>query len=330
MVDLAVQIESAGGLSWARWKRIVAEVERLGFRGLYCCDHFVPPDEGYTDSIELAAAFTYLADRSSRLEFGALVMPVTFRDPVFLARQAMTLDDLSGGRYILGVGAGWMEREHEMFGYPLGDRPERAARLAEALEVIARLTRDTAPVSFDGRFYRLREAKLLPRSPRPGGPRLLVGGSGPRRTLPLTARYADAWNGGGDPESFRATSTLLDELVVKAGRRPQDVRRTLMQQVICFRTPAELAGRLRYQMARTGSDSPQDTLAALRQRIPHLMAGPPAQVIEQIGEYAAAGVEEIMVQRRDLDDLEGLQIIAEEVLPHVSAGDFRRPAVGGL
>jgi alkanesulfonate monooxygenase SsuD/methylene tetrahydromethanopterin reductase-like flavin-dependent oxidoreductase (luciferase family) len=318
MVDLSVQIESADGLSWARWKRIVAEVERLGYRGLYCCDHFVPPWGGFADSIELSAAFAYLADRSRRLEFGALVMPVSFRDPVFLARQAMTLDDLSGGRYLLGVGAGWMEREHEMFGYPLGDRPTRAARLAEALQVIVRLTRETEPVSFEGRFYRLHEAKLLPRSPRSGGPRLLIGGSGPKRTLPLTARYADAWNGGGDPAGFRATSALLDELILKAGRRPEDVRRTLMAQVLCYRDDAELAGRLRFHMARGGgSDSAAATLAAMRERTPHLIAGPPERVIEQIGAYGAAGVEEIMVQRLDLDDLEGLQIIAEEVLPHV-------------
>jgi alkanesulfonate monooxygenase SsuD/methylene tetrahydromethanopterin reductase-like flavin-dependent oxidoreductase (luciferase family) len=210
-----------------------------------------------------------------------------------------------------------MEREHEMFGYPLGDRPARAARLAEAVGVIVRLTRETEPVSFEGRYYRLHEAKLLPRSPRPGGPRLLIGGSGPKRTLPLTARYADAWNGGGDPDGFRATSTRLDELIVAAGRRPQDVRRTLMAQVLCYRDSAELAGRLRYQMARSGSDSAEATLAAMRERTPHLMAGPPARVIEQIGAYGAAGVEEIMVQRLDLDDLEGLQIIAEEVLPHV-------------
>jgi alkanesulfonate monooxygenase SsuD/methylene tetrahydromethanopterin reductase-like flavin-dependent oxidoreductase (luciferase family) len=319
MVALSVQIESAGGLSWARWRRLVPEVERLGYRGLYCCDHFVPAQQGYADSIELGVAFTYLADHSSRLELGSLVAPVSFRDPVLLARQAMALDDLSGGRFVLGVGAGWMEREHAMFGYALGDRATRAARLGEALEVITRLTRSEEPVSFEGRFYALREAKLLPRSPRPGGPRLLVGGAGPRRTLPLTARYADAWNtGGGGPDAFRATSALLDDLILAAGRRPGDVRRTLMAPIVCYRSEAELGPRLRLQGAQNPGQSPTELLAMMRQRSPHLIAGPPDRVIEQVRAYGDAGVQELMVQRIDLDDLEGLQIIAEEVLPHVA------------
>src|SRR5690242_13594434 len=103
MVELSVQIEMAGGLSWERWKRIVANVDRQGYRGLYCCDHFLPGGEGFADSIDIYSAFTYLADRSARLEFGSLVSPVSFRDPIMLARQAQTLDNLSGGRCILGV-----------------------------------------------------------------------------------------------------------------------------------------------------------------------------------------------------------------------------------
>jgi alkanesulfonate monooxygenase SsuD/methylene tetrahydromethanopterin reductase-like flavin-dependent oxidoreductase (luciferase family) len=318
MVTLSVQVEMAQGLSWARWKRLVAEVDRLGYRGLYCCDHFLPGGQGYADSVEVMTAFTYLATQSQRLEFGPLVAPVSFRDPVMLVRQAMALDDLSGGRFVLGVGAGWMEREHAAFGYELGDRPTRVARLAEALEVIALLSRRDQPVSFEGRFYRLREALLLPRSPRPGGPRLLIGGSGPKRTLPLTARYADAWNAGGQsPAQFRENSARLDELIVKAGRQPRDVRRTLMQQVICYRDEAELGRRLGFPGG--GPEAPAARLEALRGRSPNAIAGSPAQVVEQIGAYAEAGVEEIMVQRLDLDDLEGLQVIAEEVMPRVSA-----------
>jgi alkanesulfonate monooxygenase SsuD/methylene tetrahydromethanopterin reductase-like flavin-dependent oxidoreductase (luciferase family) len=317
VVDLSVQIEIAGGLSWARWKRIVAAVDRMGYRGLYCCDHFYA-GEGYPESVDIQLAFTYLADRSARLEFGALVSPVSFRDPVFLVRQAMALDDLSGGRHILGVGAGWNEREHAAFGYKLGDRATRSARLAEAVEVMTLLARREEPVSFDGRFYHLEDARLLPRSPRPGGPRLLIGGSGPKRTLPLTARYADVWNTGGrSPEAFAETSTLLDELVVRAGRQPGDVRRTLMQQVICYRSPSELGGRVRHLAAQSPGLEPAALLEGLRTRSPHVIAGSPAEVIDQIGAYARVGVAEIMVQRHDLDDDEGLQVIAEDVLPHV-------------
>lgn len=318
-MHLSVQIEIAGGLSWNRWKRIVREVDQLGFRGLYCCDHFYPPGQGYTDSVEIMSAFTYLADHSARLEFGPLVAPVSFRDPVMLARHAMALDDLSGGRFILGVGAGWMEREHAAFGYPLGDKATRSARLAEAMAVMARLMREEEPVSFDGRFYHLASAKLLPRSPRPGGPRVMIGGAGPKRTLPLTARYADIWNvGGRGPDAYREASTLLDELTVKVGRQPGDIKRTLMQRVICYRTPAELGPRLNDLAAQNPGLDPPALLEALKARSPHVIAGSPADVIEQIRAYADAGVEEIMVQRMDLDDLDGLRIIAEDVLPHVA------------
>ena len=318
MVDLSVQIEIAGGLSWARWKRIVREVDRLGYRGLYVCDHFVPPREGFADSVEITLAFAYLADHSSRLEFGSLVSPVSFRHPVWLARDAMALDDLSGGRMVLGVGAGWMEREHTMFGFPLGDVKTRMARFTEALRVIWLLTKRDEPVSFSGEFYTLDGARLLPRSPRPGGTRIMVGGTGPQRTLPLTARYADVWNAGPrSPEAYAESSRRLDELTVKAKREPRDVRRTLMQQVICYRSEAELDGRLRHVAQQFPGLTGKALLDALLERSPSIIAGSPAQVIDRIAAYARSGVEEIMVQRLDLDDDEGLQVIAEEVLPHV-------------
>src|SRR5438093_9459687 len=183
MVALSVQIEIGDGLTWERWKRIVSLVDRLGYRGLYICDHFYAGD-GYPDSIEINLAFAYLATQSARLEFGSLVAPVSFRDPRFLVRQAMHLDNLSGGRMILGVGAGWMEREHNAFGYELGDKRTRMDRLAEALDVMSLLNRNQEPVSFQGKFYRLDEAKILPRAARPGGVRIMVGGSGPKRTMP--------------------------------------------------------------------------------------------------------------------------------------------------
>ena len=165
MVALSVQIETAGGLSWERWQRIVPLVERLGYRGLYLCDHFCPPGEGFADSVEITLAFAYLASRRPRLEFGSLVAPVSFRDPVFLVRQAMHLDNLSGDRMVLGVGAGWMEREHRAFGYELGDTRTRLDRLAEALEVMTLLARHEEPVSFGGRFYRLQDAESCPGQP---------------------------------------------------------------------------------------------------------------------------------------------------------------------
>ena len=237
MIELSVSVEGLFGLTWPAWKRLVRAVEALGFAGLYLSDHFilnVPPD---CPSLEFIVALTHLADTSERVRFGSMVAPLSVRDPVMLTRQAAALDELSGGRMVLGVGTGWEEDEHTMFGYRLGDMSTRFARLEEGLEVITRLVRSDEPVTVDGRFFRLREA-VLPGPRRPKGPPVMIGGSGPKRTLPLVARFADIWNAQMlTPDGVRERSSLLDELLVAAGRHPGDVRRTFNAFVVCGRTP---------------------------------------------------------------------------------------------
>ena len=236
-MQLAMMFEGMFGLTWPRWHRLLVEVERLGFAGLFRSDHFTlmePPD---AEALEAIVSLAYAATHTRRIHFGTLVAPFSFRDPVMLARQAMAIDDLSQGRLILGVGAGWMEREHAMFGYALGDLHTRMRRLEEGLEVITRLIRSDEPASFDGQFYQVREARLLPR-PQRRTP-ILLGGNGPKRTLPLVARYADIWNGVGlTPALFAERCALLDELLRGQGRQPHDVRRTLMVPVLCWRNAA--------------------------------------------------------------------------------------------
>src|SRR5215467_2214630 len=141
MVALSIMIEGQNGLTWPHWKRIVSEVGAWGFPGLFRSDHFPNARPPGKDSWETIVSLTYLADHTQRIHFGPLVAPISFRDPAMLARQAAALDDLSGGRMILGVGAGWQDREHRLFGYNLGDVPRRLARLEEGLEVITRLLR---------------------------------------------------------------------------------------------------------------------------------------------------------------------------------------------
>src|SRR5579859_6669129 len=119
-MDIAIMIEGQMGLNWARWKQVTAAVEQLGFQGLFRSDHFTNPEPPDGDSLELLVSLTYLADHSSTIHFGPLVAPISFREPVMLARQAAAIDDLSGGRLILGLGAGWQEREHRLYGYQLG------------------------------------------------------------------------------------------------------------------------------------------------------------------------------------------------------------------
>src|SRR5258706_15600070 len=155
VVALSIMIEGQNGLTWPHWKRIVREVEDLGFAGLFRSDHFKhaqPPDD---DSLEMIVSLTYLADHTQRIHFGSLVAPVTFRDPVLLARQAAALDDLSGGRLILGVGAGWQAREHHLFGYTFGDVPTRIERLPEGLGGNTGLLRRGQPGRSEGAFVRL-------------------------------------------------------------------------------------------------------------------------------------------------------------------------------
>lgn len=296
-------------------------VERLGFAGLYLSDHILLGVSPPRPSLELIVALTYLADHTARVRFGAMVSPLSVRDPVTLARQAAALDDLSGGRFVLGVGAGWNAGEHAMFGHALGDLPTRFARLEEGLEVLTRLLRGDGPTSFEGRFFRLQEAILAPRPQRPGGPPLLIGGHGPRRTLPLVARYADIWNVNTKalPE-VRERAALLDRLLTAAGRRPEDVRRTVNAPVICGRTPAELDRRLRGIRRLPGFESlSRDGLvAALRARFGAVI-GTPEAVVAQFLAYAGAGIAEVSAQWFDADDLEGLELLATTVLPQVQA-----------
>ncbi|HKV60084.1 MAG TPA: TIGR03560 family F420-dependent LLM class oxidoreductase [Ktedonobacteraceae bacterium] len=319
MVAISIQIEGQDGLTWSRWKRLVDEVETLGFAGLYRSDHFTnarPPDKA---SLEMIVSLAYLADHTQHIVFGPLVAPLSFRDPMLLARQAAALDDLSGGRMYLGLGAGWQEREHTLFGLELGDIPTRMARLEEGLEVITRLLKSDDPVSFEGRFYRLRGATLLPRPQRPGGPRILIGGSGIKRILPLVARYADAWNGNFlSPADFRERSTALDALLSAAGRKPTDVRRSLMLGLFFGNDMLEVDKALSWRRNVPDlADKPLDTVIDTIHTQGRALVGTPEHIVRQIETYASAGVDELMLQWFDMDDMKGLRNFAESVLPRL-------------
>lgn len=317
MVAISLMIEGQNDLNWPRWKRLVAEVEDLGFAGLFRSDHFTNPQPPEKDSLELIVSLTYLADHTRRVHFGPLVSPISFREPTMLARQAAALDDLSGGRMLLGVGAGWQEREHHLFGHDLGDIPTRMQRLEEALEVITRLFRSDEPTSYTGRFFRLDGATLLPRPQRSGGPSILIGGNGIKRTLPLAARYASIWNGVAlSPDAFRERCVCLDELLRTAGRQPSDVKRTLMLTLNFGRDRAELEKRLewRHRSARLANLSLEEAVAQIATGPHPALVGEAEQIRSQIQSYHEAGVEELMLQWLDLDDLDGLRAFARSVV----------------
>ena len=308
MIEVAIMIEGQYGLNWPRWQRLATAVEDLGFAGLYRSDHYTnanPPD---MDSLELWVSLTWLADNTERIKFGPMVSPVSFRQPTMTARMASAVDDLSGGRLILGLGAGWQEREHRNYGWELLDTGPRLDRLEEGLHIISHLLQNEAPLNFDGEHYRLHEAVLLPRPQRPGGPPILVGGNGPQRTLPLVARYANAWNGiFVPPVRFAELNGRLDELLEANGRRPDEVRRSLMTGCIFGRDAAEVE-RLAANRNRNVEE--------LRQR--GMAIGTGNEIVEQLDEWAEAGVQLIMLQWLDLDDLDRLEAMAQAVLPQVS------------
>jgi len=304
-MDIAIMIEGQNGLTWARWQRIARAVEDLGFAGLYRSDHYTnanPPDR---ESLELWVSLTWLASHTSRIAFGPLVSPVSFRHPTLTARMAAAVDDLSGGRLTLGLGAGWQEREHTNYGWELLDVAGRFARFEEGLEVVTRLLRSDTPVDFAGAYYRLRDAVLLPRPARAGGPPILIGGNGPRRTLPLVARYAAEWNAVYiAPDAFAALNRQLDDLLVAAGRPVTAVRRSLMVGCIFGRDASEVEARA----AAHGT-----TVEKLR-AAGKVAVGDGAEIRDQLAAWAAAGAQGIMLQWLDLDDLDGLEALAATIL----------------
>lgn len=300
-IDVAIMIEGQDGLTWPRWQKLAAAAEDLGYAGLYRSDHFTNATGPHTPALEMWTSLTWLASHTERISFGPIVSPVSFRNPVVTAWTAAAVDDLSGGRLELGIGAGWQEREHTSFGFGLPELAPRFDRFAEGLEVVTRLLRSEEPFAYNGRFYQLEDALLLPRPARKNGPPITVGGNGPKKTLPLAAKHADEWNAVyASAAQFTQLSSDLDGLAIAEGRDPKSIRRTLMTRAILARDEAELNRRL-----RSGDD-----LAAMKER-GAVLIGYPAEIAERIQELGSVGVQRVMMQWLDLDDIEGLEALAK-------------------
>jgi probable F420-dependent oxidoreductase len=261
----------------ARWpvlRAIALRAEACGFDSIWCGDHLLYrlPGRGARGPWEAWSVLAALAAVTSRVRLGPLVACTSFHNPAMLAKKAATVDEISGGRLVLGLGAGWNETEYAAFGFPY-DR--RVSRFEEAFTIIRRLLRDGV-VDFSGEFYTVRDCELAPR-PRPGGPPLLVGSSGPRM-LQITLPYVDAWNSwfddfGNSPAGLAPLQDRVDAACREVGRDPAAVSRTV---AVAIRLPGG-TGRVQGDAARTAPP----------------IAGTPETMATALRAFAAAGIDEV-------------------------------------
>lgn len=304
-MELAIDVEGQNGLTWDLWKKLAQGAEDLGFAALYRSDHFSsirqPPDHA---TLELWVSLTWLACNSKRIEFGPLVSPMTFRHPAVTARMAANVDDLSSGRLQLGLGTGWAEREHIIWGFNFPDVKTRFERFEEGLQLIHALFHDEKPLDFKGKYFSTSGAVLLPRPEKPCGPDIVVGGRGGKKTTMLAARFASEWNTYRVPEE--TIQNLLQELdgaLDSIGRDKSTIRRSAMLNVIMGQTEkewqAKLAGKSFEEWRQVG------------------VIGTPNQVVDQLAGYATLGLDRIMLQMNDPSDLDLMEVIGKFVLPQL-------------
>jgi alkanesulfonate monooxygenase SsuD/methylene tetrahydromethanopterin reductase-like flavin-dependent oxidoreductase (luciferase family) len=306
MTKLGIMIEGQEGLNWERWRAICSDVERLGFASLRRSEHLISLMGDTTkdrDCIDCWTSLALAAEWTKSIQFGPMVSPLTFHMPAVLARQATSVDILSGGRLIFGIGAGWNENEHQLLDVPFLTTGERMDRLEEGVRII----KNTWQVSH-------------PKPPRGGTIPILMGGVGEKRHLPLVAREAAEWNYTRlDHDEYRHKRQVIAESCREIGRDPSTIRYSVMANYIIGRDRDELRQRA-LQMAevlpRMTRDSPDEILEIARKSA---FVGTPAEVAEQIRGYAALDVELFMLQHFLLDDRDALELLASEVMPALAA-----------
>jgi alkanesulfonate monooxygenase SsuD/methylene tetrahydromethanopterin reductase-like flavin-dependent oxidoreductase (luciferase family) len=303
VTKIGVMIEGQEGLNWERWRHICEDADTLGFASLRRSEHLfsVFGVEG-RDCIECWTSLALAAEWTKRIELGPMVSPMTFRPPAVLARMATAVDLLSGGRLILGVGAGWYEREHVENSVPFLTLKQRFDLMEDGIKMI-RNTWQTAH----------------PKPARGGTIPLLMGGRGEKRAMPMMAREAAEWNVGFDgPEKYRHQSGVLDECCRQIGRDPKSIRRSVMTSFLIGRNRDELrerASRIGDVIPRYKNVPPDEVL---KTAAASGLVGTPAEIAEQIARMAALGIGLVMIQHFLLDDRDALKLLAEEVIPAVA------------
>jgi F420-dependent oxidoreductase-like protein len=300
-MDLRIMIEPQEGASYDTQLRLAKAAEELGFSGFFRSDHYLSMDTdglpGPTDSWVTLAG---LARETGTIRLGTMVTAATFRHPGVLAIQVAQVDQMSGGRVELGLGAGWYEAEHRAYGIPFPR--ERHARLAEQLAIVTGLwaTPPGSRFSHDGRFYTLADSPALPK-PAQSPPPVIVGGMGPVRTPELAARYATEFNTPFASASAAGAQFGRVRAALERAGRADDMVFSSAVTVCAGKDDAEV-GRRAAAIGREVADLKENAVA-----------GTPDEVAARLRQYAEAGATRVYLQVLDLDDLEHLALIASEV-----------------
>jgi alkanesulfonate monooxygenase SsuD/methylene tetrahydromethanopterin reductase-like flavin-dependent oxidoreductase (luciferase family) len=302
MAKIGVMIEGQEGLSWDRWRLICQDAEALGFDSLRRSDHlFSVMGVVDRDCIECWTSLAMAAEWTKRIEIGPMVSPMTFRPPALLARIATAVDLISGGRLILGVGAGWYEREHVDNGIPFLTLGGRMDLLEEGIKSIRATWEDANP------------------KPARGTIPFLMGGRGEKRALPMVAREAVEWNlSHMDADEYLEKRKVLDATCHAIGRDPSSIRHSVMANFIIGRDRAEVRERalqLREIIPSLKGLDADEVIAKVGQRG---LVGTSEEVAEQINKHSALGVDLFMLQHFLLDDRDALKLLASEVIPAVA------------
>ena len=298
----ALMTEPQQGYSYQDILDTARAAERAGFETFFRSDHYTSfPGEAGLPTTDAWTTLAGLARETERIRLGTMVSPVTFRLPGVLAKIAATVDEMSGGRVEVGVGAGWNEIEHEQLGIPYPDTVGRMDRLEESLAILKGLWDEPDGWSFDGEHYQVRGSLMRPKGRRPN---LILGGTGKPRSLRLAATYADEYNiSSSTPDEVREISGRLDAACEKVGRDPATITRSVMAGALVGRDEAELQRRVEAQMAIFG-DRTAAAQAWLDARQDRWILGTPDAARERIAAYRDAGVERLLYQvflPRDLD-----------------------------
>lgn len=310
MVARPIRFGVQTGQQFADWDEIVRiwrRAEALGYDTAWTYDHFVAVMmDPYDPCLEAWSCLAALAVHTARIRIGVLVTGNTYRHPAILAKIATTVDVISRGRLEFGIGAGWFEPEHRMFGLPFGTPGERCARLDEALTAIRALWRERQ-ARFDGRYYRLSEAIAEPKPVQRPHPPITVAGAGERRLLPLVARHADAWSSFGSPAVFRRRIELLNRYCEAEGRDGDAIEKGVLVPTAIVDDLASAAPLVQGYALYQGlaEDEARDWM----------LLGTADAVCRQIDAFVAAGVTHFVLTLTPYN-FDVLERFAAEVLPH--------------